>query len=73
MASVYSGAPSYGHLCNTVTSLLQVYVDCGLWLRYGSVIIWYLSKPEFTKSETTPTEPNSNNWVNNYCLNEHEA
>ena len=64
MAWVYSGAPSYGHLCNTVTSLLQVYVDCGLW---PVVTIWkchnYLvsQQTEFTKSETPPAEPNSNN------------
>ena len=31
MTWVYSGTPPYGHLSNTVTSLLQVYVDCGLW------------------------------------------
>ena len=31
MAWVYSGTLPYGHLGNTVTSLLQVYVDCGLW------------------------------------------
>ena len=31
MAWVYSGTPPYGHLGNTVTSLLQVYVDCWLW------------------------------------------
>ena len=35
MAWVHSGAPSYGHLCNTVTSLLQVYVDCGLCMDSG--------------------------------------
>ena len=28
MTWVYSGTPPYGHLGNTVTSLLQVYVDC---------------------------------------------
>ena len=28
MAWVYSGTLPYGHLSNTVTSLLQVYVDC---------------------------------------------
>ena len=28
MAWVYSGTPPYGHLGNTVTSSLQVYVDC---------------------------------------------
>ena len=27
MVWVYSGTPPYGHLGNTVTSLLQVYVD----------------------------------------------
>ena len=63
MAWVYSGAPSYGHLCNTVTSLLQVYVDCGLWTV---VTIWkchYLvsQQTEFTKSATLPTKPNINN------------
>ena len=31
MASVYSGTLPYGHLGNTVTSSLQVYMDCGLW------------------------------------------
>ena len=31
MVWVYSGTPLYGHLGNTVTSLLQVYVDCWLW------------------------------------------
>ena len=31
MAWVYSGTPLYDHLSNTVTSSLQVYVDCGLW------------------------------------------
>ena len=31
MAWVYSGTQPYGHLGNTVTSSLQVYVDCGLW------------------------------------------
>ena len=30
MAWVYSGIPPYGHLGYTVTSLLQIYVDCGL-------------------------------------------
>ena len=29
MSWVYSGTPPYGHLGNTVTSLLQIY--CGLW------------------------------------------
>ena len=31
MAWVYSGTPPYGQLGNTVTSLLQVCVYCGLW------------------------------------------
>ena len=31
MAWVYSGTQPYGHLSNTVTSSLQVYMDCRLW------------------------------------------
>ena len=31
MAWVYSGIQPYGHLSNTVTSSLQVYMDCRLW------------------------------------------
>ena len=62
MAWVYSGAPSYGHLCNTRGHFVITGI-CGLWTV---VTIWkchYLvsQQTEFTKSETTPTEPNSNN------------
>ena len=31
MVWVYSGTLPYDHFSNTVTSSLQVYVDCGLW------------------------------------------
>ena len=55
MAWVYSGALSYGHLCNTVTSLWPV--DCGLWLRYGSVIILYPSKPSSPKARLRQQNP----------------
>ena len=59
MAWVYSGAPSYGHLCNTVASLLQpgLWTVHGLWLRYGSVIIWYLSKPSLPKARLRQQNP----------------